>query len=413
MVSMPMTVPSPGSAPARERPLLDEHERLDALRRYDVLDTPPEDVFDDLVEIAAEICGAPISLITLVDSDRVFHKAAAGAAPGDIPREESFCTHAIAHDDLFIVPDATADDRFAGNPNVGAGLGVRFYAGAPLVTPEGAALGSLCVIDRTPRELTPKQERALRALSRSVVAQLELRRQNERLRALDRLKDEFTAVVAHELRTPLTSIRGYVEMLLAGDAGDLTDAQRQFLGVVDRNSDRLSRLTGDLLFIARAEAGRLELSMADADLAEVVRDAVAAARPVAEARGIVLDVAIEPLPPVPGDRARLGQLLDNLVSNALKFTPAGGQVRVALRRQGDDAAIEVADTGPGIPEDELPLLFTRFFRSRTATAADVPGTGLGLAIARTIAEGHGGAIAVASREGEGSRFTVTLPLRGH
>jgi signal transduction histidine kinase len=391
---------------------LAEDDRLDALRRYEVLDTPPEEAFDDLVELAAELCGAPVSLMTLVDSDRVFHKAAAGADPGDIPREESFCTHAIADDELMVVPDAAADPRFAANPNVTGGLGIRFYAGAPLVTPEGAAIGSLCIIDHHPRELTPARERALRALSRAVVAQLELRRQNERLRALDRLKDEFVAVVAHDLRTPLTSIRGYVDMLLAGDAGPLTDTQERFLEVVHRNSDRLERLAGDLLLLARSEAGELELDLRPTDLATVVRDAAEAARPAAEAEGITLDVAIEDVAPVRADRERLGQMLDNLVSNAVKFTPAGGRVTLSVGPSPAGATIDPADTGPGIPADELPLLFERFFRARGATEAGVPGTGLGLTIAKTIAEGHGGTIAAESRGGEGARFRVTLPLAG-
>jgi signal transduction histidine kinase len=400
------------SVPPSDSALLAEGERLEVLRRIEILDTPREEEFDDLVALAAELCGAPVSLMTLVDSDRVFHKAAAGADPGDVPREDSFCTHAIMDGDLTIVPDASVDPRFAENPNVTDGLGVRFYAGAPLVTPEGAAIGSLCVIDHRPRDLTPDQERALRALSRAVVAQLELRRQNERLKALDRLKDEFVAVVAHDLRTPLTSIRGYVDMLLAGDAGALTDSQAQFLGVVDRNAGRLQRLSGDLLLLARSEAGELALDLRPTDVAAVVREAAEAARPAAEAKGIALEVAVADVPPVRADRERLGQMLDNLVSNAVKFTPAGGSVALLLgaRLDADAVTIDVADTGAGIPADELALLFTRFFRARTATEAGVPGTGLGLAIAKTIVEGHGGTIAVESAEGEGACFRVTLPF---
>lgn len=402
----------PTAAPASRDRALGERQRLEILRRFDILDTPPEREFDDLVALAADLCDTPVSLMTLVDSDRVFHKAATGTDPGDIPREESFCTHAIEHDGLMVVPDAAADPRFAENPHVTAGMGIRFYAGAPLVTAEGAALGSLCVIDRRPRELTRDQEQALRALSRAVVAQLELRRQNERLRALDRLKDELVAVVAHDLRTPLTSIRGYVDLLLEGGGGPLTDTQMQFLGVVDRNSHRLLKLTEDLLLLACSEAGELELDLADCDLACVVRDAAASARPAAEAKGLALDVRVDGVPAVRGDRARLGQLLDNLVANAVKFTPVGGRIELTLDRAADGraATVAVADTGPGIPADELPLLFSRFFRARHATAAKVPGTGLGLAIAKTIAEAHGGAIAVESVEGEGTRFTVSLPV---
>jgi signal transduction histidine kinase len=403
--------PPPTGAPAIRDRALDERERLEILRRFDLLDTAPEEDLDDLTSIAAAICGTPISLITLIDADRQWFKSRVGVEHTESPRETAFCARAIAQDDdLFVVPDAAADPRFASNPDVTGGLHVRFYAGAPLVTQEGAALGTLCVIDREPRELTAGQERALRALSRAVVAQFELRRQNERLRALDRLKDEFVAVIAHDLRTPLTAIRGYVDVLLDGGGGEITETQARFLGIVGRNADKLTRLSADLLFLARAEAGTLDLETGDVDLAELVGDAAATAGPSGRDRGVEIDVEIEEVVLVHGDRARLAQLLDNLVSNAVKFTPAGGRVTLALRARDGAAVVEVADTGVGIPADEVPLLFTRFFRASAARQGGVPGTGLGLTIARTIAEAHGGTIAVESREGEGTRFTISLPF---
>src|SRR5262249_55327191 len=145
---------------------------------------------------------------------------------------------------------------------------------------------------------------------------------NERLRALDRLKDEFVAVVAHDLRTPLTAIRGYVDVLLDGGGGDLTETQTRFLGIVGRNADKLTRLSADLLFLARAEAGTLDLEAGDVDLADLVGDAAATAGPAARDKGVEIDVAVDEVAPLRGDRARLAQLLDNLVSNAVKFTPA-------------------------------------------------------------------------------------------
>jgi signal transduction histidine kinase len=279
--------PPPTGAPAIRDRALDERERLEILRRFDLLDTAPEEDLDDLTSIAAAICGTPISLITLIDADRQWFKSRVGVEHTESPRETAFCARAIAQDDdLFVVPDAAADPRFASNPDVTGGLHVRFYAGAPLVTQEGAALGTLCVIDREPRELTAGQERALRALSRAVVAQFELRRQNERLRALDRLKDEFVAVIAHDLRTPLTAIRGYVDVLLDGGGGEITETQARFLGIVGRNADKLTRLSADLLFLARAEAGTLDLETGDVDLAELVGDAAATAGPSGRDRGV-------------------------------------------------------------------------------------------------------------------------------
>jgi PAS domain S-box-containing protein len=154
----------------------DEPERLEALHQYDVLDTPPEHAFDDLALLASEICETPISLVSLVDRDRQWFKARVNFDKSETAREVAFCAHAVTGKDLFVVPDASADRRFADNPLVTGSDGIRFYAGAPLVTPEGHSVGTLCVMDREPRRLTLRQSAALRALSRQVVDQLELRR---------------------------------------------------------------------------------------------------------------------------------------------------------------------------------------------------------------------------------------------
>jgi PAS domain S-box-containing protein len=242
-------------------------------------------------------------------------------------------------------------------------------------------------------------------------ARRDLSAQNERLRELDRLKDEFIALVSHELRTPLTSIRGYTELLLDGEAGDLTDDQRRFLGVVERNSHRLLHLVGDLLFLAQVEAGKLVLDVGAVDLGAVASESVETARPQAEAKEITLTLATGPVPLVAGDRARIAQLLDNLVSNALKFTPEQGRVDVRVRALDNQAILEVRDSGMGIPADEQEFLFERFFRTTTATEQAIQGTGLGLAISKAIVEAHSGRITVASEQGAGTTFRVALPLR--
>src|SRR5436190_19609960 len=158
-----------------------EKQRLKVLWQYSVLDTMPEEIFDDLTELAARICEAPVAMITLVDEDRQWFKAKVGVSINETSRDISFCAHAITQPGLFIVPDATRDERFAKNPLVKSDPKVRFYAGAPLVTPDGYALGTLCVIDKVPRELRPEQKQALRILARHVVSQLELRRRSGEL----------------------------------------------------------------------------------------------------------------------------------------------------------------------------------------------------------------------------------------
>lgn len=229
-------------------------------------------------------------------------------------------------------------------------------------------------------------------------------------READRLKDEFFALVSHEFRTPLTSVIGYVELVLDDEQQAISEEHRHFLSVVDRNATRLLRLVGDLLFAAQVEAGRLQLELGEIDLAAVAREAVEAARPVAEDREIALASEIADMPPCLGDHDRLGQVLDNLISNALKFTEVGGTVGVRVVPDGDCAVIEVSDSGPGIPAEEQHLLFERFFRATTATSRAIPGVGLGLTIVRAIVDAHEGTIAVSSADGEGATFRVELPL---
>ncbi|MGH3021272.1 MAG: PAS domain S-box protein [Gaiellaceae bacterium] len=289
----------------------------------------------------------------------------------------------------------------------------------PILAPDGELLGWR----GTDRDVTHRiqaeaeRERLLAAeqdaRAAAEAAQHDLAGQNERLRELDRLKDEFIALVSHELRTPLTSIRGYTELLLDGEAGELGDDQRQFLGVVERNAHRLLHLVGDLLFLAQVEAGKLVLDLGAVDLGAVASESVEAARPQAETKGIVLTLATGPVPPVAGDRARIGQLMDNLVSNAIKFTPERGRVDVRVRALSERAVFEVRDSGIGIPANERQHLFQRFYRTSTATEQAIQGTGLGLAISKAIVEAHDGRITLTSEEDVGTTFRVELPLGLH
>ncbi|MGH3044115.1 MAG: sensor histidine kinase [Gaiellaceae bacterium] len=253
-----------------------------------------------------------------------------------------------------------------------------------------------------------ESERA--ALAEAEAAQRLLLEQNDRLRELDRLKDEFVALVSHELRTPLTSITGYLELVL--DDSELVPEHRRFLEVVDRNAGRLLRLVSDLLLVAQIESGKLVLEPEDVDLADLATHSVEALRPAADARNIDLRLDAHPVPNMTGDPARLGQLLDNLLSNAVKFTEDGGRVVVALGVRGDDLVLAVSDNGIGIPVAEQRRLFDRFFRATTAQDRAIEGTGLGLTIVHAIVRAHGGAIEVTSDEGQGTTFRVRLPVAG-
>jgi PAS domain S-box-containing protein len=236
----------------------------------------------------------------------------------------------------------------------------------------------------------------------------ELAEQNDRLRELDRMKDDFVASVSHELRTPLTSIRGYLE--LVREDASLDPEHDRMLDIVDRNADRLLGLVTDLLFIAEVDAGKLAAGQAPVQLAGVAAESVEAAGPRADAAELELNLDVDDQLVVAGDRTRLAQVFDNLISNAVKFTPADGRIDVRVFRADASAVIEVSDTGSGIPEDERAHLFERFFRTSGAIREAVQGTGLGLAIVGAIAASHGGTVSVESSDSGGARFLVSLPL---
>jgi signal transduction histidine kinase len=227
---------------------------------------------------------------------------------------------------------------------------------------------------------------------------------------LMRLKDEFVASVSHELRTPLTSIIGYLDLLDDDEAANLTPEQHTFLSVVHRSAHRLRELVGDLLLVAEAEGGMLALDLHDVDLGALAADCVEAARPTAVAKQIQLSLNRAERRQMQGDPTRLAQMMDNLVSNAIKFTPAGGSVVVRTAFEDGHAFFEVADTGYGISPADQAHLFDRFFRAPPAFQKAVRGTGLGLTITKAIVDAHNGSITVTSTVGEESTFLVRLPV---
>ena len=226
-------------------------------------------------------------------------------------------------------------------------------------------------------------------------------------RQIDRIKDALVATVSHELRTPLTSIIGYLELLGADEPLSIEDAR--YVEIVRRNAARLQRMVEELLFLSRVEAGGLELDLADVDVAELARAALGSAEPAAAEKRIALEFDGPAMLHTRADASRIGQIFDNLISNAIKFTPERGCVKVSIVGDGETIVGSVSDTGCGIPHAEQSRLFERFFRS--SATRDVPGTGLGLTIVRAIVEAHGGSIACRSDAGQGTTFTFTLPQR--
>lgn len=517
---------------------LNEPSRLLALQSYEIMDSGQELRYDDITLLASRICRTPMALITLINEDRQWFKSKVGLAGTETPRELAFCAHAIVEPDkVLTVVDARVDDRFSANPVVTGDPYVRFYAGAPLVSADGHALGTLCVIDREPRHLEPEQKDALLALSRQVMALLEERRTSAALRGamqaltrsealfreayenapigialvspegewlrvnqslcdmlgypagdltrttfqaithpedlesdlllvrrmltreirtyqmekrylhrtghavwahlsvslvwdkqkplyfisqiqditerknIERGKSEFLTMVSHELRTPVTALRGALGILAAGAAGELPPKAQALTALADRNADRLHRLVNDILDIEKIESGAFAYRRTDLDLNQLVTQAAVELRPYADQYQVKIDVRSDlPRAFLHADADRLMQVLANLISNAVKHSPAGGTIDVHVTRTDASIRVNITDHGDGIPEEFRPHLFEKFAQANWTATNRKGGSGLGLNISRAIIQHHGGVLAFDTELGVGSTFYFELPI---
>jgi two-component system sensor histidine kinase BarA len=233
-----------------------------------------------------------------------------------------------------------------------------------------------------------------------------------KLKELDRLKSNFLATMSHELRTPLTSVIGYSEMMLEGLGGPLTAEQREYLGIIMEKGENLLQLITSILDISKIEAGRVRLLLSEVDAGQLMRDAVATVLPLARKKGLKVTCAPAAVPRLHADRDKVRQCLVNLCSNAVKFTPAGGTITVSAELLADERiAFRVADTGIGISEEHLERVFDVFYQVDGSSTREYGGAGLGLAIVKSFVDAHGGTVSVESTPGQGSVFSVVLPVR--
>lgn len=384
--------------------------RLEALRQLEILDTPAELAFDNLTRLTADVMGVPIALVSLVDRDRQWFKSAFGLATCETPRDISFCTHAVYEQAVLVVEDALQDERFQDNPLVTGEPNIRFYAGAPLYSPEGLILGTLCIIDRQPRQLKDVRVDQLKLLARQAEQLIYLHKAKNEAQQASQAKTEFLSSMSHELRTPMNAILGFAQLLQNGRE-PLSPKQRRQAEQISRSGRHLLSLINEVLDLTRIEAGHVQLSPEPVSLPEVISEAAELISPLADQQGIRLQMPQfdGTCPPVFGDFTRVKQVLINLLNNAIKYNRAEGSVELAFSMLGNTCRISIHDTGMGIPEEKIGELFEPFNRL-DAEHSSIEGAGIGLALSYKLVRLMRGVIGVTSRLGEGSTFWFELPL---
>lgn len=387
-----------------------EAERIRALKKYDILDTPPDGSFDRLTRLASNLFDVPIAIVSLVDKDRIWFKSRYGLDVSQVDREPGLCASAILSDDIYLVEDAINDPRTLTNPLVASEFGLRFYAAAPLKTKEGYNLGTFCIIDKVPRELTEEQKEILEDLAATVMDQMELRLS---ARTAIYQKDKMIDMAVHDLKNPLTTITIYADLIR--NAKDNPSKVDELGDQIKELSEKSSQIVNTFLDTAKTEeSGEIQLQRTKFNFAGIVEQIVNTNQALAGNKNQQLHLNINNRPSVYADQRKLREVADNLINNAIKFSPKGKDITITVKEKNSKAILEVKDEGPGLTDKDKKQLFHRFSRLNAQPTGGEESTGLGLSIVKDLVEAHDGRVwAESDGKDKGSKFIVELPIAGN
>lgn len=403
---------------------INEPQRLEELRSLKILDTGPDPQLQSIAQIAANVLGMPIVLISLVDAERQWSKASVGVDPSETSREIAFCAHAILQSEPLIVEDATKDSRFASNPLVTSNFGIRFYAGAPLRTKKGYNLGTLCVVDTEPRSLSAVQVQTLQMLAALAVEIIEIEDRLEAAEARARQLTEANGAgeltlsnFGHELRTPLNHILGFADIVkrnLASDSSGVSSRNREYLDIIQESGAHLLGLIDNAISLEQA-AFQANVQPSRINLNEVLAQVAKSFAGTVSAKGQSLVFApTESETLAIADPTSFRQIAINLLANASKYCPAGASIEINVDRDAETGRICVAveDDGPGIPDDIRDALGRPFLRGSNARGDGEEGFGLGLHITKRLSDAMQGSLSFEKGRNGGTRAILQLPAAG-
>jgi signal transduction histidine kinase len=382
-----------------------ENKRLLDLYESRLLDSPQEEEFNEIVKFASSLCNTPISLISLVDSNRQWFKARVGLNVSETVRDISFCSHAILQDNLFEVPDAMEDTRFSDNPLVVHDPAIRFYAGMPLVTSTGSRLGTLCVIDKIPGQLNEGQKFGLKVLANNIIKIAELRIKNRELHFLTDTQKRIISILAHDIRNPLASIKSIIE-LNKSDVLDSKDAG-EMMGLVSGQLDSTIDMVENVVKWGQLHLQFGNLKFEDFDLHLLVERIFGSESLNSAIKNNKLINSTNPGSYIYSDQNILEFILRNLVSNANKFTQ-NGSITVTFVEVDGKAMLWITDTGVGMTDEETGRLLNGTSAQTTLGTNQEKGTGLGLLLVKEFIDRLGGTISVESKVNEGTSFKIVI-----